>query len=236
MPTATYIPNPDGQARFYKAIHTAANAGLTRAATELKVWAQRGMGNRSHGRGISSPPGTPPHVQRGDLLGSVSSTISTVLKASAGSNHPSAMMHEKGGTIRATRSKYLPVPLNLAAQRLLERSGATTQFINGPSGGTGWLTSGGLRNSGVQLDFIPRPGKPPLLVGRQGPRRAVGIMRGGGFMDGTPVFILKKSIRLPARPWLMPALDKNRKAIYEAANDKFIEVFRQQGFGMRGSA
>lgn len=233
-----YKPNPAAQAKFYAAVTKAANAGLLRAAVECKGFAQKSMA--VGGRGIASAPGRPPNQQRGGLAKSVYAFQRTDFRAHCGSNLAYAKIQERGGTIRAKRSKYLPVPLNLPAQRLLERHGATAEYIEG-GGGLGYIGRGGLRSSGVPLHVIPRKGKPPLLVGSQGPRAAVAMRRGHGAADkegktlgsmsGVPVFVLVKQIRLAPRPWLIPALENNKVAIRTAAFHRAAEVLTQEGFG-----
>lgn len=233
-----YKPNPAAQAKFYAAVTKAANAGLLRAAVECKGWAQRGM--LVGGKGMASAPGRPPNQQIGSLAKSIYAVQPRDFRAHCGSRLPYARIQEKGGVIRARRTKYLPVPLNLAAQALLAKHGGSADFIEG-GGGVGYIARGGLRESGVPLQFIPRKGKPPLLVGRQGPRRVVRIGRGiyagakekevKQAMSGVPVFVLVRQIRLPARPWLIPALENNKVAIRTAAFHRAAEVLTQEGFG-----
>ncbi len=80
---------------------------------------------------------------------------STNLRSSFGVDRaiPYARIHELGGVVAARTTKYLPIPVNPAAKRLLERS------------------TGGLRNSGYK--FVVVKGKRgPLLIpakGKHGP-------------------------------------------------------------------
>ena len=105
------------------------------------------------------------------------------LTGKIGSNLRYARIHELGGTISAG-SGALAVPVHPDARK-----------------------SGGPHNM-TDLTFIPRKGKPPLLVRERtfgkigGGRKAIDIM-----------FVLLKSVRIPARPYLRPALAANQERI-----------------------
>jgi len=61
------------------------------------------------------------------------------------------------------------------------------------------LRRGQLRSA--NLTYIPRGGRDPLLVRK---------LPGGGIK---PMFVLKKEVRLPARPWAKPSLKMARKRV-----------------------
>jgi len=201
--------------QFTALVLEACNKGLTRAAGALSEKMKEGMSKGAPR--TASAPGSPPNVQRGGLRNSIHGTQGVDLKAAAGSGIGYALTQERGGVITAKNTKMLPIPVNAAAQRLLEKFGSATTYYNGVSG-TSWSRSPGLRYSGVQLHVIPRKGKPPLLVGNQGGRRSIAIQRGAGALNGVPVFVLKRSIKLPARPWALPALNKNKAHILNQFN------------------
>ena len=122
------------------------------------------------------------------LLGSIGYEINKPLfKSRIGSNQPYARVQE-GGTvgrdgmfpdIRPKSAKALAVPIHPEAKK-----------AKGP-------------RDFSDLVFIPRPGKPPLLVRAGGKRSArMDIM-----------YVLLKSVALPPRPYLRPSLTKNRAEI-----------------------
>lgn len=181
------------------AVRNAVNAGVTAAAARGASFMRTGMSTGPRWSG--SVPGSPPNVQRGGLRNSIFHTASVNFRASAGSNAPYALVHERGGTIFPKNVKYLPIPANIAARRLLEKLGGRS-----------------LRAE--DMNFIPgRNGKPPMLIGHKRVR-AVRYLRGGWRKDvgGEPVFVLKKSLTLKARPWCLPAVRKNISAIGRDAN------------------
>lgn len=97
-----------------------------------------------------------------------------------GTNAWYARILHHGGVITPRRAKALVVPLNKDARRALV--GAGSQGVRGIEG----------------LTFIPRKGKAPLLV--------KDVVKGRGKNRGVvalePWFILMKSVRVPARPYM----------------------------------
>lgn len=150
--------------------------------------------------GTPSAPGSPPNTQTGLLRNSIN-----VRKVGPGfyrtvSAARYSRIQEFGGTIRPTRARALPVPLNHAAKVILQRSG------------------GNLRAALPNARVINRKGKPPLLVGREKVATQKGYRKGKRAIDRSrPIFILKKSVRMPARPFFGPVLRGNREALVQAA-------------------
>lgn len=110
---------PGFQAKTGRAL----NAGLTAAARAASGFIKRGMSRGS--RFAGSAPGTPPNVQRAGLRNAVSYTASTRFKSSVGAaaTVPYAAIQEFGGTIRPKTARALPVPVNHAAKRHMEKAG-----------------------------------------------------------------------------------------------------------------
>jgi len=180
----------------------AAEFGLARGALYLadrmrEVLAPRG------GRFSSSPAGTPPHRQRGGLLGSIVPARMGKLKHAAGSNFSGksnyGLFQEKGATIRAKSGKYIAVPVNPAAKKLreshanLRTSGVKMRFFNAPNG----LFMVGTSN--VAATIYQR--------GANGRKRSVSV-------GGEPVFKLVRSVRLKPRPWCAPTFRKHKRAVF----------------------
>jgi hypothetical protein len=97
--------------------------------------------------------------------------------------------------------------------RLSETNAGVTTFFEGASG-TGWLKRGGLR----QLNLIVIKSKTgALLLMGKSPTKVRWNVGVGGWLGSTavPVWVLKKSVTLPARPWAVPALQKNKPYILE---------------------
>jgi len=164
----------------------AANRGLTAVAAQAAMFAKRGMGKGA--RHTSSPAGSPPNVQRGYLRNAIGFEKSQNLRAAYGVavGVPYARIHELGGKITAKTTKYLPVPVNAEAKRLLEKS------------------TGGLRNASVKLvPIVSRGGRPMLIP----------ASRSKASKSGGPVFVLKHSATIPPRPYLRPALMRNLPAL-----------------------
>lgn len=134
-----------GVPHFRQMVIEAANAGLAGGASVLAQAMKRGFTKTP--RGVASQPGQPPSIQRGMLRNSIVSTPGRNLRASAGSNlreTPYGLFLERGAVVKAKRSKYLTVPANTEARRLLEK--------------------GSVRSA--NLKYIPRKGRAPLLVSK----------------------------------------------------------------------
>lgn len=92
-----------------------------------------------------------------------------------------AAVHERGGVIRAKSGRALAVPLD----------GAKT-----PGGRS--RTPAEMARKYPDMFMLKRPGKPPLLVR---PLRVKG-QPGGRIREFEPLFVLVKSVKIPARHWL----------------------------------
>lgn len=168
--------------RFLADLKRAVNNGLTLAAIDAAGHAKRSMGRG--GRFRSSAPGTPPNVQRGILRNAIAYQPSTELRSAMGvvANVNYARIQETGGTITG-KGKHLTVPVNDAAKRFSEKVGSV------------------------------RLGRFAVIRSRRGALLLVGAdklryrNKGAGInINDAPVFVLKRSIRLPARPFLRPAV------------------------------
>lgn len=119
MSVKARMMSPDA---FNRRVAPAINAGLTRAAMALQAAVVRGFGMGA--RFVASAPGSPPNVQRGALRRGVLVRPAVNLRAAVISTARYSRIHERGGVIRPTRGRYLPVPLNAEARRMRERVGS----------------------------------------------------------------------------------------------------------------
>lgn len=184
---------------FLVRVRRAADSGLTHAAIRAQGLMREGMARGA--RLKSSPPGTPPNRQTSDFANRISFTPSINLRSSAGTNVRYGMIQERGGTITA-RGKKLLVPVNPEARRMLER---------------------GQRPAKVR--FISRPGRDTLMVGVDNFKGSVGSGKSAVRLDGQPVFVLKRQVTLPARPWASPVINNPSKwaEVRKAATDEFAK-------------
>lgn len=163
--------------RIKRTLATAINTGVTRAAKVYVAGIKASIGKRAPG--VSSPPGSPPNYQSGDLFKSITNTpVKNGVSIVHTSNRRYAPVLEYGATIRAKPGRALPVPVGRAGRRLLKSAGP-----------------GGLRSSGVRMVMIKRKGKPPLLIRNVGGKNA----------RSEVLFVLKKSITIKPRPFMAPA-------------------------------
>lgn len=192
-----------------RALGPAVDAGVSEMALVLADAAARSMG-RDHG-GVPSAPGMSPNSQSGHLRNSIvyvtPGRLGTPGRAAVGSNAPYARILEQGGTIFPKSVKYLPVPINKAAKKMLN---ATSDR---GAGGVGPQSS--LRRFKLQL--IVKDGKAMLLE-----KTATGKIKKNG-----AAFVLKKSVRIKPRPYLVPALTTARADMEKAFVDAASSVLRR---------
>lgn len=201
---------------FRRGVRLVVAKSLTAAAASHSEYVVRSFSRI--GRFTASPPGSPPNVRTGALRrgARIIRAAANRLRASSGiaRNINYAMIHERGGTI-TSKGKLMPVPLNDQARRISERA------------------SGSLRSVG-DLRVIPVRGRRTvLLVG--GLNRGVSKIERGRTIrsSAVPVWVLKQNIRIPPRPYLKPALTKNRAAIMANARKAGIAEFRRIMGGRR---
>lgn len=125
------------------------------------------------------------NVRSGRLRGSVRSEViddgssgwAIALRAGGGAKDVRyAAIHEYGGTIRPINGKYLAIPLPIA------RTAAGVSRYKSP------------RDMGNKLRFAMSNNGNPLLVEAKGPNA------------GRPWYVLRRSVVMPARPYLAPAM------------------------------
>lgn len=186
--------------RFESLLIRAVNDGLAAAADVGADTAKRSFGS-DHG-GVPSSPGNPPNSQTGNLQGSIKyahpDALGTPLHAAYGTPVEYGRHLEFGATVTAKRTKYLPVPVNAAARKM-----ATQNATNGV----------GLRTRNLSLQIRKPGGVLKLFLMETTPKT-------GAIKKNGAVFVLKKSVRIAARPWLRRSADDGRSAMQAAFVEK----------------
>lgn len=187
----------------------AANMAVTQAAMEIAKEAKYLVHKGTYGQ--HSNPGNPPNYQTGELYRSIRVAspyeLGTPLTARVGSGKeaPQGKWMEYGATIRAKNVRFLPIPINLPAQIMLRRLGSRYASSAG--------VVGSLRVFNLKL--IKKDGKAFLMEM---------TTKGKKIKKGGAVFVLKRSITIKPRPWLVPAA----KLATDAARARFKAVFLEQ--------
>jgi phage gpG-like protein len=181
----------DNTAKFQAAFRRSMAVGITRAAKAVSEVMSKSM--TKNVRFKASAPGSPPSQQRSDLANSIGHTaakeVGGKFTASAGTALPYGGIHERGGTIRSKKGKFLPVPINVAAKRLMEKH------------------QGSLKS--LPMTVIRTKGGKLYLMGVDKVRYR--NKEAGLRVNNKPIFALRKSVRMPRRPWAAPALAKATK-------------------------
>lgn len=197
-------------------VKQAVNVGLTNAAKEhcnlvRKSWSKTP-------RGVSSSPGYPPSIQRRTLDRAMTSTPGVNGRASSGVSKgvPYARRLELGsgiaGPIRAKGGGSLAVPVNDQARRISEK---------------------GISLRTLDLVMIKPRGRAPFLVGKKKarvvttPGKGVKVSR-----NVEPVWVLKKSVFIKARPFLRPqAKAPSIRVAFHTAADRYIKANVRNALG-----
>lgn len=143
------------------------------------------------------------HVRTGALLNSIGASKrvyrdadGNVVGEIGSQGIPYARIHEFGGTIVPKNARALTIP---------------TEENRRPDGLPKY-TIDDLKRSGIPI-FVA---KGTLFAVFQRTRRTKGGMMGvGGMGQITPMFLLRSSVNIPARPYLRPAIAANEKKIIE---------------------
>ncbi len=124
---------------------------------------------------------------QGQLAGSITHKVIESEKfVRCSVNKVYAAIQELGGIIKPTKAKALAIPVHPEAVRWTEKGGEPKDFPG--------------------LVMIKRKNGAPLLVRIEGKGRGKGERM-------TPMFILLKSVQIPARPYIRPAVYENKEKI-----------------------
>lgn len=174
------------------------NQGVQRGNMAVAKLAQNSMRDNFSrvGRYKSSSPGMPPNIRRGFLRRSIQVRPKGDMNAEVWSDAAYAIILEKGGVIRPKTSKFLVIPVNNAAKRFSEvKQGSLRNYpfsFQKLKNGKMFLVGGFSQNAGF---YTNAKGKRVRVTPRSEPK-----------------FVLRKSVTIEARPYIMPTLDRIKGA------------------------
>lgn len=182
-------------APFVAAVKSACDAGAMGGAKAIQNQIRRDFSKS--GRYKSSPVGSPPNIRRARLRNSIEVEQSGPMKARIGSTVKYAIVHEFGKHIAAL-GRNLVIPLNEQAARLSERYSAS----DGP---------GGLRAVPGGITFFRSKSLNLIAIGKGTAKvRTYDAAGKRVTRTGQPVWLLKPTVSIPARPFMRPAMVKAR--------------------------
>lgn len=146
-----------------------------------------------------SPVGGPPGTVTGNLRRSITATPAKNGRAVVGTNARYARIHEDGGTLKPTTKQYLTIPVSVAAAKMR-------------------ANTGDLRTQNLTF--------------RKGPNRGVAFLfrtTKGKNARSELMFVLKRSVRIPPRPFMRPAARNrdNQVAMAKAFMGGFRSTIRR---------
>ncbi len=175
-----------------KGIRTEMKRRVSKSAVMLQRQVVKNISKPSRSIGPSRP-GEFPHASKGasGLAGSIFIKKSdNGLSAFVGTANKVGWIMELGALVRPNKAKALAIPISKAAKK------------HGESGGSA-------KNFPKKLVLIRRKGKPPLLVEMTG-------KKGGKLRSKWTIhYVLKTTVRIAPRPFLVPTLDQMRDEILE---------------------
>lgn len=208
MGTSDYSRVPNWLAMVRRAV----DVGLTNAALQHKNLVDRSWSKT--GRHLPSTPGSPPNIRRGILRQATTIAPGRNGRSSSGIRKgvPYARTLELGGRIRAKGGGSLAVPVNDQARRLSED---------------------GVKLRSLDLVMIKPRGRAPFLVAKS--KMKVTTYPGGGrkvTRNVEPVWVLKKSVYIKARPYLRPrAKDPSIAAAFHRGAERYIKDYTRVAVG-----
>lgn len=188
-------------APFVKSVKTACGSGVLAMGVAVKNDVVKSF--PAVGKFSSSSAGSPPAKHRNLLSNSIQTEMGGPLFARVGSNVAYGPVHEFGvpskevPAIRAKNVKYLPIPVNEAAKRLMQRKALQSLRVMG------------------NFRFFMSKKNNLIMIGDKKERFEFNAKDSAGKTirvrrSDLPVFVLKKSITMPKRPFMAPALARAR--------------------------
>lgn len=152
------------------------------------------------GRGGPAPsaPGQPPNYQTGELYRGISARSAGDYKSEYGTTSKHGIWMEKGvPIIKPIKGKFLPVPVNYAAQVMARR-----------------VAGVGLRSQNLKLVVNKAKGQCLLVEQTKGGKKD---------KKNGAVFVLKRSVSIKPRPWLKPSFDGAKDRIAARFKQEFAQ-------------
>lgn len=188
---------------FIEATKKAAGMGVARMAERVVRHVQESF--PAVGKYGTSPVGTPPAKHLGALRDSITYEMRSPIVARVGSTIKYGAVHEFGAIIRPVNKQYLRVAVNDQARELNLKSATL-----------------GLRQIGPFRLFKSKKGN-LMAVGVEKVKSTQYVTNAAGKrvtrkVADVPVFVLKKVVRMPKRPFMAPALawTRNNAAVQAA--------------------
>lgn len=159
--------------------------------------------------GHPSPPGSPPGQNTGALARSIQAVdvTKTPMKPTyrVGTKLIYARIQEYGGRIRAKKGKFLPVPVGVDGKRAMRDAKGNLRSLN--------------------LKLVRTKAGQLLLVKelKIGDKAAKGSKK-EKFAQTKILFVLKKQVYLPPRPYFRPAYAETSKEIQKEIHDSIQEA------------
>lgn len=199
--------------RIKRKVTVAVKKSAIELETDIKNRLNLGNSSISAG-GIGSPAGSPPFNKSGTLMRSITHVDKTINPLQptyrVGTNLVYAGIQEYGGRIQAKKGKFLAIPVGVDGQRAARDAKGDIRSLN--------------------LRLVKTKNGKLLLVKNLAP--GMKAVKGGAaskYGETKILFVLKKSVYLPPRPYMRPAyaamkpkIDANiREAIKEAITGGF---------------
>jgi phage gpG-like protein len=204
---------------FIQVTKRAATVGVQRMAERVVRHVQESF--PAVGKYGTSPVGTPPAKHLGALRDSITYQMRSPIVARVGSSIKYGAVHEFGMTIRPVNKQYLRVAVNDQARELNLKSATL-----------------GLRQIGPFRIFKSRKGN-LMAVGVEKVKSTQYVTNAAGKrvtrkVADVPVFVLKKFVRMPKRPFMAPALawSRNNAALQSAFVRGLKESLKESGFSI----
>lgn len=174
---------------FMRRVKAATKVAVASVALDILEDAKKKL-YKSHANGEPSAPGTPPGYGAGNLYRSMEAIDATTdpdhPKYRVGSNIIYARIQEYGGRISAKKGKFLAVPVGQEGRRAARDCG------------------GNIRSLSLRI-VRTKAGKLLLVKDLNKGQKATPFSNRAKGSQTIILFVLKRSVVLPARPYLRPA-------------------------------
>ncbi len=219
---------------FKAALVRGVDMGVGRAAVVFEMGAKKAIRGGQGGAdgalpgqvwGLRSRPGGFPRSQSGQLRNSITSEREAWAKYLVGTNLAHGKWMEYGSNPRAKNKKYLAIPLNYKAARLQKTAGSAglraipgLEIIARLKNGRGFLLGFKAGRKRVRIDAAKRGA---AIKAKGGTTQQIVSGQLTASRKDEPMFVLKKSVRILPRAWLLPTMANtaNQRTAAKVLND-----------------